>query len=971
MTPQFKFLRRVRIHGGECGAVARALHHEVKGSSLYQADSGKAPESTIERKQMSTKTTLKRVALVAVSALGFGLLTSTAPANAEAGVGSTISSVVVGTIPSARVGETVTVPVTVNLSAATGSSETIVMAVKATAAPSTAGGQTATSLLSSASTGAQQTTNAVRLYLSNSAVGNIGTVVTSGKTLTAANATATALSTTVHVGTASATTAGNLDAGCASGGCVPASAIAIANTSADSAIVGYVSFIPDVAGSYSFLVSATSFGGVGTPVHPAFIAGDTSALITVTTGGAPTAVTLTNIGGTTTHSGGIGHGALLRVNLTGGALTGDEAINVTSSAGYVSKATVTGGAFDSVVPTASTTASLTKADFVNGVAFVNVLPTAASQSIVVTAEGTGSLAAITTTASVASQAAAASWDFSTFAKRGGTAVTTGWDSATAGTTAVSTAIRTTATSASIELTHAELTATGGASSGAVYYGNLGIVDTSGTLTGAPSGPTHALEYDKAVSATGSATTGETYTVVTLTVAAGAGGFTFDPSGSTVGVMTVTRAASSTSTTTGSVAAQFGGLSASSIRAAAASSVTIQALVKDQFNLAMANNAVTVSIAGRNSARPSETLTTDSNGFITTTITDSGTSSVSDTVTFTATGGASTTATITWGAYTVGTVTVTGGAGAADALAYKGSSTTTISTAVAGPHGAAVSITATVKDADGMVLAGVPVTFTVSKGLIRKTATIDYTTVYTGALGTAVTQVIDWVEGEQVITATAGGKTGTDYITWTQKTATSARSISGAASGNAVTATVKDRFGNTVEGVTVTAKTSAGYFGTGVNSTTGTTDVDGQVKFFVTGAAGSATVTLSLSKDTYTQSIDTAGNVGGTAVTAATAGTTIGTGASLAAAGVNSVDVALTVTDAAATAAEAATDAANLAAEAADAATVAAEEARDAADAATAAVEELATQVATLMAALKAQITTLANTVAKIAKKVKA
>jgi len=80
------------------------------------------------------------------------------------------------------------------------------------------------------------------------------------------------------------------------------------------------------------------------------------------------------------------------------------------------------------------------------------------------------------------------------------------------------------------------------------------------------------------------------------------------------------------------------------------------------------------------------------------------------------------------------------------------------------------------------------------------------------------------------------------------------------------------------------------------------------------------------------------------------------------------------TDAAAEAidaANAATDAANLAAEAADAATVAAEEARDAADAATASVEELATQVATLMAALKAQITTLANTVAKIAKKVKA
>jgi hypothetical protein len=87
-----------------------------------------------------------------------------------------------------------------------------------------------------------------------------------------------------------------------------------------------------------------------------------------------------------------------------------------------------------------------------------------------------------------------------------------------------------------------------------------------------------------------------------------------------------------------------------------------------------------------------------------------------------------------------------------------------------------------------------------------------------------------------------------------------------------------------------------------------------------------------------------------------------------------VAAAEATTDAAAEAidaANAATEAANLAAEAADAATVAAEEARDAADAATAAVEELATQVATLMAALKAQITTLANTVAKIAKKVKA
>jgi len=29
-SSELRFLRRVRIHGGECGAVARALHHEAK-----------------------------------------------------------------------------------------------------------------------------------------------------------------------------------------------------------------------------------------------------------------------------------------------------------------------------------------------------------------------------------------------------------------------------------------------------------------------------------------------------------------------------------------------------------------------------------------------------------------------------------------------------------------------------------------------------------------------------------------------------------------------------------------------------------------------------------------------------------------------------------------------------------------------------------------------------------------------------
>ena len=75
-----KFPRRVRIHGGEFDESARAIHRE-DGVKTIQAESGIVLGSTIERKQMSTKTTFKRVALVAVAALGFGVM-SVAPSNA-------------------------------------------------------------------------------------------------------------------------------------------------------------------------------------------------------------------------------------------------------------------------------------------------------------------------------------------------------------------------------------------------------------------------------------------------------------------------------------------------------------------------------------------------------------------------------------------------------------------------------------------------------------------------------------------------------------------------------------------------------------------------------------------------------------------------------------------------------------------------------------------------------------------------
>ena len=76
------FLRRVRIHGGEFDSSARAMNRvngkgslmTYEGARFVQAEPRIVRGSTIERKQMSTKTTFKRIALVAVAALGFGVL---------------------------------------------------------------------------------------------------------------------------------------------------------------------------------------------------------------------------------------------------------------------------------------------------------------------------------------------------------------------------------------------------------------------------------------------------------------------------------------------------------------------------------------------------------------------------------------------------------------------------------------------------------------------------------------------------------------------------------------------------------------------------------------------------------------------------------------------------------------------------------------------------------------------------------
>ncbi len=89
---QIKFPNQIRISGWDFGSSARAMNQAGGKDSLMtyecefpQADLRTVRKSTTERKSMSTKTSIKRIALVAVSALTLGLF-SALPSNAVSGV---------------------------------------------------------------------------------------------------------------------------------------------------------------------------------------------------------------------------------------------------------------------------------------------------------------------------------------------------------------------------------------------------------------------------------------------------------------------------------------------------------------------------------------------------------------------------------------------------------------------------------------------------------------------------------------------------------------------------------------------------------------------------------------------------------------------------------------------------------------------------------------------------------------------
>ena len=895
---------------------------------------------------MSTKTTFKRVALVAVASLGFGVLTSVAPASASDATNAKVGAITASTPGTGRVGNPLS------------------------------------SVLSIAHVSAEAKTQNDTIYLRAIMISR--------------PATSTAV---VGFSAAGRVVAewndqAPLAAGAPGNELLPAVMSLDADKSNSAGAAGSVGIIPDVVGDYVVRVWADQNNDGLVSTGEKVVAGD----ITFTVGAVPTQVKVTSISGDSILNG----NALVRLQLldASGAvagLAGNESITLTSSNSTVDWTHVNGSTAGALTNTTART--LVAADFIGGDSWINFNSddTAATDTITITATGTA----------VASISGSFTQVFrAVVSPSAGSAVMT-----TGGTTAATYgAASNNAVDGTIDATKAPIgtksftyraTVTHTAAATAAYISAV-VTDTNGFVTGSIVDGIKGLSYTRALLLTESATTAGSYTT---SIAVGYTGTTAaedqfsisiaDGGAATeIGVATeaITLASKNavTLSPSGALAMKIGG------------TIAYTATVVDQFGRALPNATVAMYNGTRNliSSGTPVVAVTNATGQATFSRVDApaaGVTSLVDTFQFRASWNGTNSNTrdaglITWSATgpVVGKVTILGGNNATTTGVADTNPTVIDIAAGNGAQAGATAFVATVTDASGNLLAGVPVTFTVSGTTAAVLSTTQ--TVYTGALGTASGSVYAWAAGNYTVTATAGGVAGTAVLTAAQLTAAEARAISATVSGTIVTAKVVDRFGNNVSGVTVYAtKTGPGFFGTGVTSTSAVTNTAGIAEFVIAG--GDADVTVSTLDPNaaagtlaFGQTCAAAGFVScattATALTAATVGTAlvaeVGVGASLAAAGVSSAKVTVTASTATTDAATAAADAAAEATDAANAATDAANAAAEAADAATAAAQDaadavaaLATSVEAMVNALKRQITSLTNLVIKIQKKVRA
>ena len=878
---------------------------------------------------MSTKTTFKRVALVAVAALGLGMMTS---------------------VPSQGAA----------LSPATNYITDIAYSAASVPVAGNAGDAVQTTVYFKTSTTAQVTANPRVLLIASPATssmtsGDDTAVVSKGKyafTATALdNSTNTPATGADYItATGSATTATIATSEVDAAGYQVNRGAALVKYTYETT---YLHAWYDVAGTYKWVFfndvddSGTISGSEYSEVHTVVVA-DGSAAITAT-------ISPFN----STSGASSTNGSLVKISLADAA---GNATNIDSAGGV--KVTVSGDALISA--SSASTYIIPRGSFDgSGNAWINVT-NATAEIVTISVSGVGS-----TTVSGTSK----SLTFTT--ATGATSGQVGKGSSTAAMSAVASNAATFGIGKSISM---ETNAT--ASTTAADKDDVHVTDTYGIITG-KAGAAYSLAVSPCAAAatycgTFSVATGGAVEDQTFTVQLNAGTavtFTSAASSATSGSTNVLVAGDTTYTAT------------AALTLAKLSSTTVTLRARDQFSQGRASVSMsaTLSSTSRNYGQSLASVYTGSAGTVSFTFTDANTAagtSLTDVITF-SDGTNSATLTISYTDADLGISTLVVDTNDTDSTGTTLAVVTPVAISVAdGAENGVSSVTATLKNSAGTLLNGIGVVWSISGSGAAINLPSGMTSFTTAGVATA--GVYAWIAGTYTVTATAGGKSVSAPITFASTTNTNARVISGSVNGNVVKAMAKDRYGNPVKNVVIAAKTSTGYFGSGVTSTTGTTGADGTVDFVLVGS-GSATVTLSVDGSTYTEAVavkDSSTNdpedtyTATVAATATAAATYVGT--AFAPAGVSSVSLTVEATNEAANNAQAATDAAAEATDAANAATDAANAAAEAADAATAAAQDaadavaaLSAQVATLISGLKSQLTALTNLVIKIQKKVKA
>jgi len=534
---------------------------------------------------MSTKTTFKRIALVAVAALGFGVLTSVAPASAAI---SAVTSITVGTSSASRVG--IASSNTVTLNGTFASDETVTVSAKVISAP--VGSVFATSRTSGS-------------YVAG--IQGVGTPNTGVLTIAAGTQATTAPSGTITFGTAAAADDENY---------VTQLITMAASITSGTTLAAKISTTPDVAGTYQVLVSVAST--LRTQAAGSFVAGDVSTLYTFTTAGAPATVTITAIGSTADTTS-VGRLVLVSLKDAAGNATvpGDaESINLSSDKTTTYFSTTTSAASDPAAATSATTLGLGAANFVaaSGTAAL-VRVAGAAGTTVITATGGGTIPAAVSTQSslkflastlVSTDAVTLSQITATVAYPEGGYAVLGAVSSNAAAAKVSP----TSTSRSWRVVWTN------SSTSVDAVARVTITDTDGYITGV-GGATYTQAVtiaNKGTATDAVALTGANFSVSTLKALADGKRY----SAAVVGVTTATTerttlsVAGQTITYVGAAAAVTA-VGVTAYTAAPASTVTQIVKLTDQFGAAVANAPITVSITGRNAAKSGAVIITDASG----------------------------------------------------------------------------------------------------------------------------------------------------------------------------------------------------------------------------------------------------------------------------------------------------------------------------------------------------------------------